>query len=77
MEGPAFITIDCTTLVESLFESELFGFKKGAFTGAVESKKGRVELAGAGTLFFDEVGELPPALQAKFLRFLEYGTLRE
>jgi len=59
--------------VESLFESELFGYKKGAFTGAVESKKGRIELAGSGALFFDEVGELPAPLQAKFLRFLEYG----
>ena len=68
-----FVTIDCTTLVESLFESELFGYKKGAFTGAVESKKGRIELASSGTLFFDEVGELPLPLQAKFLRFLEYG----
>ncbi|MGB6065042.1 MAG: sigma-54 dependent transcriptional regulator [Desulfomonilaceae bacterium] len=68
-----FITIDCTTLVESLFESELFGHKKGAFTGAVESKKGRIELASSGTLFFDEVGELPLPIQAKFLRFLEYG----
>lgn len=68
-----FITIDCTTLVESLFESELFGYKKGAFTGAVESKKGRIELASSGTLFFDEVGELPLPLQAKLLRFLEYG----
>jgi two-component system response regulator AtoC len=68
-----FITIDCTTLVESLFESELFGYKKGAFTGAVESKKGRIELASSGTIFFDEVGELPQPLQAKLLRFLEYG----
>ncbi len=68
-----FITIDCTTLVETLFESELFGYKKGAFTGAAESKKGRIELAGSGTLFFDEVGELPLASQAKLLRFLEYG----
>ncbi len=68
-----FVTIDCTTLVESLFESELFGYKKGAFTGAVESKKGRLELASSGTIFFDEVGELPLPLQAKFLRFLEYG----
>lgn len=68
-----FVTIDCTTLVESLFESELFGYRKGAFTGAVESKKGRIELAGSGTIFFDEVGELPLPLQAKFLRFLEYG----
>jgi two-component system response regulator AtoC len=68
-----FITIDCTTLVESLFESELFGHKKGAFTGAAESKRGRIELAGSGTLFFDEVGELPLASQAKLLRLMEYG----
>ncbi len=68
-----FITIDCTTLVESLFESELFGYKKGAFTGAAESKKGRIESAGSGTIFFDEVGELPLASQAKLLRFMEYG----
>jgi len=68
-----FVTIDCTTLVESLFESELFGHMKGAFTGAVESKKGRVELASSGTIFFDEVGEIPLPMQAKFLRFLEYG----
>jgi len=68
-----FVTIDCTTLVESLFESELFGYKKGAFTGAVESKKGRIELASSGTIFFDEVGEIPLPIQAKFLRFLEYG----
>lgn len=68
-----FITIDCTTLVESLFESEMFGYKKGAFTGAFESKKGRIELASTGTIFFDEVGELPLPLQAKLLRFLEYG----
>jgi two-component system, NtrC family, response regulator AtoC len=67
-----FVTVDCTTLVESLLESDLFGHKKGAFTGAVESKKGRVESADSGTLFFDEVGELPPSLQGKFLRFLEY-----
>jgi two-component system, NtrC family, response regulator AtoC len=67
-----FVTVDCTTLVESLLESELFGHKKGAFTGAIESKKGRLELADSGTLFFDEVGELPHSLQGKFLRFLEY-----
>ncbi len=66
-----FITVDCTTLVGSLIESELFGHERGAFTGAVENKKGRLELAGQGTIFFDEVGELPLSLQAKLLRFLE------
>jgi two-component system, NtrC family, response regulator AtoC len=67
-----FVTVDCTTLVGDLMESELFGHERGAFTGAVEAKKGRLELAGQGTIFFDEVGELPLLLQAKLLRFLEY-----
>ena len=67
-----FVTVDCTTLVETLLESELFGHERGAFTGAVESKKGRLELAGRGTIFFDEIGDLPLSLQAKLLRFLEY-----
>ena len=67
-----FVTVDCTTLVENLLESELFGYEKGAFTGASETKPGRLELAGKGTIFFDEVGDLPPSLQAKLLRFLEY-----
>jgi two-component system response regulator AtoC len=66
-----FITVDCATLVDSLVESELFGHEKGAFTGAGAAKQGRLELAGKGTIFFDEVGELPPRLQAKLLRFLE------
>ncbi|MFZ5587133.1 MAG: sigma-54-dependent transcriptional regulator [Thermodesulfobacteriota bacterium] len=66
-----FITVDCTTLVESLTESELFGHERGAFTGAHQAKKGRLESAGLGTIFFDEVGELTPGLQAKLLRFLE------
>ncbi|AFM27522.1 sigma-54-dependent transcriptional regulator [Desulfomonile tiedjei] len=67
-----FITVDCTTLVDSLFESELFGHERGAFTGAGEMKRGRLELAGEGTIFLDEVGDLPLSLQAKLLRFLEY-----
>jgi len=66
-----FVTVDCTTLVESLLESELFGHERGAFTGAVDSKKGRLELAGEGTIFLDEVGDLPFPLQSKLLRFLE------
>ncbi len=66
-----FITVDCTTLVESLTESELFGHERGAFTGATRAKQGRLELAGLGTIFFDEIGELPSGLQAKLLRFLE------
>ncbi|MGD9124039.1 MAG: sigma-54 dependent transcriptional regulator, partial [Desulfarculaceae bacterium] len=67
-----FITVDCTTLVDNLLESELFGHERGAFTGAVEAKQGRLELAGRGTIFFDEVGDMPLSLQAKLLRFLEY-----
>ena len=68
-----YVTVDCTTLVNSLFESELFGHERGAFTGAGETKKGRLELAGEGTIFFDEIGDLPLPLQAKLLRFLEYS----
>ncbi|MBU0513589.1 MAG: sigma-54 dependent transcriptional regulator [Proteobacteria bacterium] len=67
-----FVTVDCTTLVHSLLESELFGHERGAFTGAVRAKQGRLELAGQGTIFFDEVGDLALPLQSKLLRFLEY-----
>jgi two-component system, NtrC family, response regulator AtoC len=65
------ITLDCSAIVETLLESELFGHSKGAFTGAVETKPGKIELAGKGTLFLDEVTELPISLQSKFLGFLE------
>lgn len=66
-----FVTFDCSAVVESLIESELFGHEKGAFTGATHSRKGKIELAGSGTLFLDEVGELPLSLQGKFLGFLQ------
>jgi Nif-specific regulatory protein len=68
-----FVQVNCTTLSEQLLESDLFGHEKGAFTGAHQAKKGRVELADGGTLFLDEIGDLAPALQAKFLHFLEHG----
>jgi len=72
----AFIVIHCATLPDTLQESELFGDEKGAFTGAVQQKKGLVELADAGTLFIDEVGEIKPNLQVKLLRFLETNQFR-
>ena len=69
--GKAFVKIDCASLPETLLESELFGHEKGAFTGAVARKPGRVELADGGTLFLDEIGELTLPLQAKLLRLLQ------
>ncbi len=74
-DGP-FLTLDCTVLTESLFESEVFGHEKGAFTGNIGKKIGLFELANSGTLFLDEVGELPPIMQAKLLRVLESGEFR-
>lgn len=68
-----FIIINCSAIPETLLESELFGYKKGAFTGAVSDKKGLIELADGGTLFLDEIGDMPLSLQAKILRFLETG----
>ncbi len=70
-----FVVINCSAVVETLFESELFGHVRGAFTGASESKAGLFELADGGTLFLDEVGELPLSVQAKLLRALEYGEV--
>ncbi|MGM0381520.1 MAG: sigma-54-dependent transcriptional regulator, partial [bacterium] len=67
-----FVVVDCGTLPENIMESELFGHKKGAFTGAYESKTGKFELADGGTLFLDEIGNLPPEMQAKLLRFLQH-----
>ncbi len=69
-----FVQVNCGAIPENLFESELFGYEKGAFTGAVSSKPGRFELADGGTLFLDEVGELPLDLQVKLLRVLQDGT---
>lgn len=69
--GHPFLAINCSTIVETLLESELFGHEKGAFTGALATKRGKFELAGEGTIFLDEVGDMPFETQAKLLRFLQ------
>jgi two-component system response regulator HydG len=68
-----FVKVSCAALPETLLEAELFGYEKGAFTGAVNRKTGRFELADTGTLFMDEVGEIPPPMQVKLLRVLQEG----
>jgi two-component system response regulator HydG len=72
--GP-FVPINCAAIPETILESELFGYERGAFTGAVQRKEGRMERAQGGTLFLDEVGELTPAVQVKLLRFLQEGEI--
>jgi len=73
--GP-FVVVDCSGLTETLFESELFGYEKGAFTGASARKPGLVETAKGGTLFLDEMGDVPLSMQVKLLRLIESGTFR-
>jgi DNA-binding NtrC family response regulator len=72
--GRPFIAVNCAALPETLLESELFGHEKGAFTGAAERRLGRFELADTGTIFLDEIGEIPPSTQVKLLRVLETRT---
>ncbi|HVW84768.1 MAG TPA: sigma 54-interacting transcriptional regulator, partial [Bryobacteraceae bacterium] len=72
--GGPFIAINCAALTETLLESELFGYERGAFTGALAQKKGKLEMAEGGTVFLDEIGELAVALQAKILRVLQERT---
>jgi len=73
-DGP-FMSVNCSAIPETLLESELFGYRKGAFTGAVADKKGLIQMADQGTLFLDEIGDMPPALQAKLLKVLETGEV--
>lgn len=75
--GRPFITVNCTAIPENLIESELFGIEKGAFTGAVQNKKGLFELAEGGTLFLDEIGEMPMNTQAKLLNVLDEKTYKK
>lgn len=72
-DGPL-VTLNCASLPSSLIESELFGYEKGAFTGAINTRKGRFEEADGGTLFLDEIGLIPLSVQEKILRVVEYGT---
>ncbi len=74
-KGGAFVEVNCAAIPENLFESELFGHEKGAFTGAVNLRRGRFELANGGSLFLDEVGELPLFLQPKLLRAIQEGRI--
>jgi DNA-binding NtrC family response regulator len=70
-----FVPINCSAIPENLFESELFGFEKGAFTGAAKTRRGKLLAGDGGTVFFDEVGDIPPNVQVKLLRFLQFGEI--
>ena len=72
-----FVVLNCAAIPESLLEAELFGHARGAFTGAVQSRTGRIESANGGTLLLDEIGEMPLGMQAKMLRFIESGELQK
>ena len=74
-DGKAYVAVNCAALPETLIESELFGYERGAFTGAAQQKKGKFELASGGTLFLDEIGDMNPVTQAKVLRALENRTI--
>ena len=72
----AFVTVNCGAIPENLMESEMFGHKKGSFTGAIADKKGLFEVANGGTIFLDELGELPLTMQVKLLRVIQEGTFK-
>jgi transcriptional regulator with GAF, ATPase, and Fis domain len=71
-----FVVVNCSAIPEALLEAELFGYAKGSFTGAVQSRIGRIHAAHGGTLFLDEIGDMPLSLQSKMLRFLEQGEVQ-
>jgi two-component system response regulator HydG len=73
--GNHFVPLNCAALSETILESELFGYEKGAFTGALQTRKGRFEYAHGGTLFLDEIGDMPSSIQIKLLRVIEYGEV--
>src|SRR5207247_4744269 len=74
--GRPFVVVNCAAIPEALLEAELFGHVRGAFTGAVQSRLGRIHVTQGGILFLDEVGELPLSMQAKLLRFLQNGEVQ-
>ncbi len=76
-KGQPFVVVNCSAIPDTLLEAELFGYTKGAFTGAVQSRIGSIHAAHGGTLFLDEIGDMPLALQSKILRFLEQGEVQK
>src|SRR5438067_802466 len=75
-QNGSFVPVNCSALPDHLIESELFGYSRGAFTGATQNKRGLIEEADHGTLFLDEIGDMPPSTQMKLLRFLENNEVR-